>query len=54
MLQGHQTRLFNSKPPIKAAAAVGDHFEAQGALADDFDMLHGDIRLGQDVKIFIR
>jgi len=48
LLQGHQTWLFNSKPVIRAAAAVGGPFEAQGALADDFDMLHGDIWLGQD------
>jgi stage V sporulation protein AD len=48
MLQGHQTWLFNSRPVIKAATAVGGPFEAQGALADDFDMLHGDIWLGQD------
>jgi stage V sporulation protein AD len=48
MLQGHQTWLFNSRPVIKAAAAVGGPFEAQGALAEDFDILHGDIWLGQD------
>ena len=48
MLQGHQTWIFKSKPVIKASAAVGGPFEAQGALAEDFDMLHGDIWLGQD------
>lgn len=48
MLQGHQSWLFNSKPVIVASAAVGGPFEAQGALADDFDMLHDDIMLGQD------
>ncbi|MGE5582647.1 MAG: stage V sporulation protein AD [Bacillota bacterium] len=48
MLQGHQSWEFASKPVITGAAAVGGPFEAQGALADDFDMLHGDIWLGQD------
>lgn len=48
MLKGYQTWLFSSKPVIKASAAVGGPFEAQGALADDFDILHEDIWLGQD------
>lgn len=48
VLQGHQSWLFESKPIIKGAAAVGGPFEAQGALAEDFDLLHGDIWLGQD------
>jgi stage V sporulation protein AD len=48
MLQGSQTWVFNSKPVIKASAAVGGPMEAQGALAADFDLLHGDIWLGQD------
>jgi stage V sporulation protein AD len=48
MLQGRQTWIFNSKPVIKASAAVGGPVEAEGALADDFDLLHGDIWLGQD------
>ncbi len=48
MLQGHQTWIFDSKPIIIASAAVGGPFEAQGALAEDFDLLHGDIWLGQD------
>ena len=48
MLQGHQTWVFASKPVIIASAAIGGPFEAQGNLADDFDLLHGDIWLGQD------
>lgn len=48
MLQGHQTWVFASKPAIIASAAIGGPFEAQGALAGDFDLLHGDIWLGQD------
>lgn len=48
MLQGHQTWVFESKPVIISSAAVGGPFEAQGNLAKDFDLLHGDIWLGQD------
>ncbi|HWR09748.1 stage V sporulation protein AD [Sporomusa sp.] len=48
MLQGHQTWVFNTKPVIIGSAAIGGPFEAQGNLADDFDLLHGDIWLGQD------
>lgn len=48
MLQGHQTWVFDSKPIIAGCAAVGGPFEAQGALAKDFDLLHDDLWLGQD------
>lgn len=48
MLQGHQTWVFQSKPVIISSAAIGGPFEAQGNLAQDFDLLHGDIWLGQD------
>jgi stage V sporulation protein AD len=48
MLKGHQSWIFNSKPTILASAAVGGPFEAKGALADDFDILHEDLWLGQD------
>lgn len=48
MLKGHQSWIFNSKPTILASAAVGGPFEANGALADDFDILHEDLWLGQD------
>ncbi|TGE32903.1 stage V sporulation protein AD [Desulfosporosinus sp. Sb-LF] len=48
MLKGHQTWVFETKPTIIASAAVGGPYEAQGLLASDFDLLHGDIRLGQD------
>lgn len=48
MLQGHQTWVFDSKPTIIASAAVGGPHEAQGPLADDFDLLHEDFWLGQD------
>jgi len=48
MLKGHQTWVFDSKPVIRSSAAVGGPFEAKGALADDFDILHEDVWLGQD------
>ena len=48
MLQGHQSWVFASRPVIAGAAAVGGPFEAQGALAEDFDLLHEDIWLGQN------
>ena len=48
MLQGHQTWVFKSRPTIISSAAVGGPHEAQGPLADDFDLLHEDIWLGQD------
>ncbi|SEN23328.1 stage V sporulation protein AD [Lihuaxuella thermophila] len=47
MIQG-RTWIFSNKPSIAASAAVGGPFEAQGPLADDFDLLHGDLWLGQD------
>lgn len=47
MIQGHQTWVFSSRPVILASAAVGGPFEASGALANDFDLLHQDLFLGQ-------
>lgn len=48
MLKGNQTWVFESKPVVLSSAAVGGPFEAKGALSNDFDLLHGDIWLGQD------
>ncbi len=48
MLKGHQSWVFKSKPVIISSSAVGGPFEAQGNLAEDFDILHEDIWLGQD------
>lgn len=48
MLKGHQTWVFESKPVIISSAAVGGPFEAKGALAKDFDILHEDVWLGQE------
>jgi stage V sporulation protein AD len=42
-----QTWLFESRPVIRATGTVGGPFEAQGALAEDFDLLHSDLWLGE-------
>lgn len=48
MRQGHQTWIFPGKPVIVSSSAIGGPFEAKGPLADDFDILHGDLSLGQE------
>lgn len=48
MRKGHQSWVFNNNPTIISSSAVGGPFEAKGALAEDFDILHEDIWLGQD------
>jgi stage V sporulation protein AD len=48
LLQGHQSWQFPNQPVILASAAAGGPFEADGALAEDFDILHDDIWLGQE------
>lgn len=48
MLQGHQSWVFSSQPVIIASAAVGGPFESKGPLADDFDLLHSDLYVGQN------
>jgi stage V sporulation protein AD len=48
MLQGHQSWVFENKPIISSAATVVGPFEGQGPLAEDFDIIHGDLMLGQD------
>ncbi|GGF99125.1 stage V sporulation protein AD [Paenibacillus abyssi] len=48
MLKGHQSWLFENKPTILAEATVVGPFEGQGPLANDFDIIHGDLRMGQD------
>ena len=49
MLQGQQSWVFNKKPRIISTGLVGGPFEAQGALAEDFDILHDDIWLEQEI-----
>ncbi|NLX85623.1 MAG: stage V sporulation protein AD [Clostridiales bacterium] len=48
MLKGHQSWFFQNRPVILASSAVGGPFEAKGGLAEDFDILHDDMWLGQD------
>lgn len=48
MKVGNQSWVFDSKPVIIGKSAVGGPFEAKGPLAEDFDLLHEDIWLGQD------
>ncbi|GAB6988807.1 stage V sporulation protein AD [Paenibacillus pini] len=48
MLKGHQSWLFENKPSIISTATVVGPFEGQGPLAEDFDIIHGDLYLGQD------
>lgn len=48
MLQGHQSWLFHEKPVIISAASVVGPFEGQGPLAADFDIIHGDLNIGQE------
>ncbi|ESU72178.1 SpoVAD [Geobacillus thermopakistaniensis] len=48
MLKGHRTWVFANKPAIIATAAVGGPFEANGRLAEDFDLLHEDLWLGEE------
>jgi len=48
MLIGHQSWIFNSRPTILGSAAVGGPFEGNGALAEDFDIIHEDLWVGQN------
>lgn len=48
MLLGHRTWEFENKPVILSTGTVGGPFEADGLLADDFDLLHSDLWLQQD------
>jgi stage V sporulation protein AD len=48
MRKGHQSWVFASKPAIVATATVVGPFEGQGPLADDFDIIHGDMMMEQE------
>lgn len=48
MLKGHQSWIFENRPTLLGEAAVVGPFEGQGPLANDFDIIHGDMQLGQD------
>ena len=48
MLIGKQSWMFSNKPIILETGVTGGPFEANGALADDFDLLYDDLWMGQE------
>lgn len=48
MLKGKQSWVFENRPSIISTGVTGGPFEANGNLADDFDILHEDLWMGQD------
>ncbi|MCU9612419.1 stage V sporulation protein AD [Caldibacillus lycopersici] len=48
MLIGNQSWLFQNKPVIISTGVTGGPFEREGRLADDFDVLHEDLWMGED------
>lgn len=48
MLKGKQSWVFHNQPCIAATGVSGGPFEANGKLARDFDILHDDLRMGQE------
>ncbi|WP_045519712.1 stage V sporulation protein AD [Neobacillus niacini] len=48
MLRGHQSWVFTNRPMISATGVSGGPFEANGNLANDFDILHEDLWMGMD------
>ena len=48
MLVGRQSWVFKEHPVIVATGVTGGPFEGNGNLADDFDVLHDDLWIGQD------
>lgn len=48
MLVGHRTWRFENRPVILSTGVVGGPFEANGKIANDFDILHEDLWIGQD------
>lgn len=48
MLQGYQSWVFDNQPTILGRATVVGPFEGQGPLAEDFDIIHGELMLGQE------
>ncbi|WP_071393933.1 stage V sporulation protein AD [Bacillus tuaregi] len=48
MLVGKQSWVFQEHPVIAETGVSGGPFEANGLLAEDFDILHDDLWMGQD------
>jgi stage V sporulation protein AD len=47
MLKGHQSWVFQNKPVIISTATVVGKDEGAGPLSEDFDIVHGDVTIGQ-------
>ncbi|WP_232726095.1 stage V sporulation protein AD [Bacillus sp. FJAT-42315] len=47
-MEKQRTWLFANKPVILSTGVVGGPFESNGKIADDFDILHGDLWIGQE------
>ncbi|TSB46857.1 stage V sporulation protein AD [Alkalicoccobacillus porphyridii] len=47
MLTGKQSWVFESKPIIRATGTIGGPFEAKGRLAEEFDLLHDNLWMGE-------
>ncbi|OZI10220.1 stage V sporulation protein AD [Bacillaceae bacterium SAS-127] len=47
-VEKQRTWLFANKPVILSTGVVGGPFESNGKIADDFDILHGDLWIGQE------
>jgi len=48
LLKGHQSWLFANRPMITATGVTGGPFEANGKLANDFDLLYEDLWMGKE------
>ena len=48
MLVGHRTWKFEKQPVIISTGTVAGPFEGKGKLANDFDLIHEDLWMGQD------
>ncbi|WP_100331190.1 stage V sporulation protein AD [Bacillus xiapuensis] len=47
-MERKRTWVFENKPVIISTGTVGGPFEGNGRIAEDFDVLHGDLWLGQE------
>jgi stage V sporulation protein AD len=47
MLRGHQSWLFQNQPVLLATATVVGPEEGKGPLANEFDIIHGDLTIGE-------
>ena len=47
MLKGHQSWVFENRPVILSTGTVVGPDEGQGPIGEDFDIVHGDLTVGQ-------